>query len=334
MTLPKFDYAEPKSLRQASALLRQQRGKAMLIAGGTDLLQALKNRLKTPALLVDLKNIPRLDHISYSEKTGLQIGAMVSLRQLANSAVIKEKYPMLVEAALAVGTAQLQAMGTVGGNLCQDSLCQFYDRSPMARLMLEPCLKLGGHVCHAVSGSNKCWANYSGDLAPALLALHARVTIADSTEKKKIPLSKLYSDDGKRPTRLRAGQILTEIHVPPPAPHSGSAYLKLRLRKTIDYALLGVALYLSMEDGDAVCKDIALALTGVGKAPFLVKEAEQLKGKQVGDAEIAQVAEAAFKQAHPLSNIGGLTPAYRKEMVRVYVRKAFGVALESAGQDA
>jgi 4-hydroxybenzoyl-CoA reductase subunit beta len=329
MKLPPFEYAAPKSVPAACRLLKERGKEGMILAGGTDLLQALKNRLKMPRVLVDLRGLP-LDRIRYSRRTGLKLGACVSLRQLADDPVVKEKYPMLAAAARQVGTAQLQAMGTVGGNLCQDSLCMYYNRSPMMRLTLAPCHKLGGKVCHAVSGSKDCWAVYSGDLAPVLIALRARVVLAMSAGTKSIALTDLYTGDGKKPNRLKPGQIVTEVLVPPPAPHSGGAYLKLRMRKTIDYPLLGVAVALTMDD--QVCLDATLALTGVDKRPLWIAEAERLKGQVLCDEEVGQVALAAHKQAHPLSNVSELLPKYRREMIDVYVRLAFQQARQSVAK--
>lgn len=328
MTLPAFEFVEPRSLRHACRLLEEQQGRAALIAGGTDLLQSLRYRLKTPATLIALSGIPRLDAIRYDRSKGLRIGALVSLRQLARDQTIKSKYPVLAKAAQEVGTVQLQAMGTVGGNLCQDNLCLYYNRPPMSRLGLEPCLKLGGAVCHAVSGSNTCWAVYSGDLAPVLMALQASVTIANGQWKRTVSLSELYSGDGAKSLLLSPGEIVTEIRVPPPAPRSGSAYFKLRLRQVIDYPLLGVAAHLNLRNG--ACENVRVALTGVDKAPLLIPEARELEGKKIGEEEIAMVGQAAHRRAHPLSNVSEVTPKYRREMIDVYVRFALLKARENA----
>ncbi len=327
MKLPPFEYVQPKSVPAACRLVEQLGKEGMILAGGTDLLQALKNRLKTPRVLVDLQGLP-LDRIRYSVKAGLNIGALVSLRQLADDPTVQEKYPMLATAARQVGTAQLQAMGTVGGNLCQDNLCVYYNRSPMMRLTLAPCLKLGGKLCHAVSGSKDCWAVYSGDLAPALIALRARVVVATFAGKKSIALTDLYTGDGKKPNRLKSGQIVTEIHIPPPTPHSGSAYLKLRMRKTIDYPLLGVAVALAVDDG--ICVDATLVLTGVDKRPLWIAQAERLKGQVLSQDAVEPVALAAHKQAHPLGNVVELSAKYRRDMIDVYVKLAFQRAWQSA----
>ncbi len=327
MSLPQFDYVEPKSLRHACRVLAEQKGRALAIAGGTDLLQVLKNRLKTPRVIVDL-SVLRLNEIGFSNKTGLRLGALVTLRELARNAVVAEKYPILAQTAQQIGSPQLQAMGTVGGNLCQDNLCLYYNRAPMTRQMLAPCYKLGGRICHAVPNSSDCWAVYSGDLSPVLMTLDARIVIVHSDRTRTIPLHKLYTRDGLAPNILKPGQIVAEIQVPPPLPRSGGAYLKFRVRQTIDYPLLGVAVNLSLEKGNRACKDARVALTGVDQAPLLIQEAKKLKGKAIGEAEIAELARVARKQARPLSNVSELTPKYRREMVEVYVRRAFQEALE------
>lgn len=328
MKLPRFKYVDPTSLAKACRLLEAHGEEAMVIAGGTDLLQALKNRLKMPTVLVDLKNLPRLGVLTYSESKGLTIGAMVSLRHLANSPVVKDKYPVLAQAALQVASPQLQSMGTVGGNLCQDNLCLYYNRSPMVRASLEPCLKMGGDVCHAVSGSKDCWAVYSGDLAPVLMTLGAQVSITDTRGKEIIPLRSFYSGDGKKPNVLEPGRVVTAIRVPPPTPHSGATYFKLRLRKVMDYALLGVAANVSLRNG--VCEAAGLALTGIDKAPLWIQEAQSLVGKRIGDEEIMKLADAAHRRAHPLNNVSELTPKYRRDMIDVYTRLAIERACETA----
>jgi len=330
MTLPKFEYAQPQSTAEACQLLAARGGEAHVIAGGTDLIMALKNRQKVVKMLVDLSAISGLNQISYSETNGLKIGALVSLRHLAASPVVKQKYPILAQAALAVGTAQLQAMGTVGGNLCQDTCCMYFNRSATMRQSLEPCHKLGGDVCHVVNCSEDCWATYAGDLAPALLVLGAKTRIAGLEGEKVVSLTDLFSNDGTRPHTLRPGQFITEIDVPPSAPHSGGVYLKLRQRETLDYALLGVAVNLTMEPGDGICKDAALALTAVDKGPLLVEEAKQLNGKKPTDELISAVAKAAREKSRPIKSLYGFTVHYRREMIPVYVELAMQQARQRA----
>lgn len=328
MRLAQFELEVPRTLRAACRLLEGDGGDAQIIAGGTDLLTAMKNRLKNPGLLVDLRQIPHLDEILYSPRKGLRLGALVTLRQLAADRQVRGHYPLLAQAAAEVGSVQLQAMGTVGGNLCQDTCCMYFNRSPMLRAPLAPCHKLGGGACHVVSGSKSCWATYRGDLAPALLALGAEVSVASPAGSEMMPLNRLYSGDGRSPQTLQPGQIVAAIAAPPPAPGSGGAYLKLRLRKTIDYPLLGVAATVSLQDG--VCQKASLALTAVDKAPVVVREAQSLVGGRVTAEAVELLGQAAYGHAHPVNNASELPPAYRRDMVRVYVRRAMEQALRAA----
>ena len=330
MSLPKFDYARPQSSAEACQLLAARGGEAHVIAGGTDLVMALKNRQKIAGVLVDLSDVPGLDQISYSDNAGLKIGALVSLRHLAANPIVQKKYPILVEAALAVGTTQLQAMGTVGGNLCQDTCCLFFNRSELMRQSLEPCHKLGGEVCHVVNCSENCWSTYAGDLAPALLVLNAKIKIADVSGEKIVPVTELFSGDGTGPHTLAPGQFITEIQVPAPAPRSGAAYLKLRQRETLDYALLGVAINLTMAADDSICTDATVALTAVDKAPLLIDAARQLKGKRLTDESISELARAARDKAQPIKSLYGYTIHYRREMIPVYVAMATQEARQRA----
>lgn len=332
MKLPRFEFAEPESVADACRLLSASGVSAEPIAGGTDLLIALKNRQKKPGLLVDIGALPDLNRIAYSPQDGLRIGACVTLKRLALHPVVRKEYPLLVEAALSVGSVQLQAMGTVGGNLCQDSCCMFFNRSPLVRESLEACHKLGGTLCHVVQGSDECWATYTGDLAPALLALRAAIHVADTRGEHLHPLETLYSGDGKNPHLLRPGQLLKEIRIPAPRSNAGGVYLKLRQRDTLDYPQLGVAVHLALEPETGLCTEARLALTAVDKAPVLVAEAELLAGSRITEEHIVRVAQAAHKQAHPLKNQCGLSNRYRMSMVGVYVEQALRQAMETASK--
>lgn len=330
MKLPRFERAAPRSIAAASRLLAAKAGEAHVLAGGTDLLVALGNRQKRAGLVVDLFGIPSLDRLDYSAAGGLAIGALVSLRRLAADPRVTRGYPALAQAALAMGTVQLQAMGTVAGNLCQDTCCMYFNRSEPVRASLSPCHKLGGELCHVVDGSGDCWATYSGDLAPALLVLGARVMIGDADGERAVPLADLFSRDGRRPHTLRPGQIVTRILVPPAAPRSGSVYLKLRQRQSLDYPLLGVAARVTLGPDDGVCTQAAVALTAVDRAPVVVEEAGRLEGRLASDALMAEVAQAAYRRAQPVKNVCGLAVRYRRHMVKPYVTSALQQAVAMA----
>lgn len=333
MKLPTLEYIRPESTREACCALQAAAGEAQPIAGGTDLVPALKNRQKRIRLLVDLDGLPGLNEISYSRQSGLRIGAMATLRQVATHAAVRSGYPLLAQAAQSAGSVQLQVMGTVGGNICQDTCCQYFNRSARARRSWEPCHKLNGSVCHVVKNSKQCWASYAGDLAPALLALHAQVMIADANGRKMVPLRELFSGDGARPNTLRPGQIITEIVVPAPGPRCGQVYRKLRQRGSLDYPLLAVAVNLKMEKDGETCQEASIALTGVGRAPVVVEEAEQLAGSKVTRERIMEVSQAARRKSHPLMNICDLPASYRRQMVNVYVESSIQQALCAAREE-
>lgn len=329
MKLPRFDYTAPRSVQEACRVLEAGGGAARAIAGGTDLLTALRNRQETAALLVDLAALP-LGGVRYSGEEGLRIGALVSLRRLAADPAVGAHYPVLAQAARAAGTVQLQTMATVAGNLCQNTCCMYFHRATGPRQLLDPCLKLEGSVCHVVAGSAQCWATYAGDLAPVLLVLGAALVIASPRGETTVPVRNLFSGDGKHAHTLVPGQLITEIRIPKPAPHSGGAYLKLRQRQSVDYPLLGVAAYVAVDPAGDVCREAGLALTGVDRAPVVVEEASRLRGGPPTDEAIHTVAAAARRRAHPINNVCGVPVRYRRDMVNVYAESALRQALGAA----
>ena len=330
MKLPAFEYAEPDSMDEACRILAAPNGNAEIIAGGTELLQAMKNHLKFPRVLVSLERITRLTEIRYISDNGLTMGPLVTLHSLADHNEVKERYSLMAGAAQTIGGPQLQAMGTVGGNLCQDCCCIYYNRPPDLRKRQGSCFKLGGDVCHAVKRSPDCQAVYSGDLAPVLIVLRAEITLAEPAGEKTIPLQDMYSGDGKRPLNLKPGQVAKKIHVPAWGDRAGGAYLKLRRRKAIDYPLLGVAAAVILEDDGESCRSLGVAMTGIGSAPVAIQQAHILEGRTITDDKLDDLAEAAHALAKPVANVLGFSPRYRRDMVRVYVKMAVRQALADA----
>lgn len=332
MTMPLFDVAAPRTVREACRLLAEAPDGAEPLAGGTELLPALRHQTRHPGLLVDLAKVEGLDGLTYSPDRGLSIGARVTLKRLIRDASVGLHYPSLAEASRVMGTPQLQMMGTVAGNLCQDTCCLYIDRSAEQRDGLETCHKIGGQLCHAVGSSDLCWATYNGDLAPVLLALGATITVADADTQDVWPLERLYTLDGKTPLALRPDQIVTRIDVPPPARRSGATYLKLRQRGSLDYPLLGVAVAVELDDDDR-CVRAAVALTGVDRGPILIERASRLVGGAPTDERIDEVAKAAYKRARPIKNVWGYSVNYRMKMVLPYTTRALKQAFELAARD-
>lgn len=330
MRLPDFQYAEPTSLNDACIFLSEHAGDCKLIAGGTDLLPSMKQRIVTPAYLVNLSAIPDLKHCSYDERTGLQIGAGVTLRSLEKDPLVLKKYPSIAQAAGAVGSAQLREMGTAGGNLNLDTRCFYYNQSDFWRSCRATCIKLGGTVCNAMGGGKKCFAVFSGDLAPMLIALGATVTLVSLRGERSVSLKDYYTGDGVQPFVREPLEILSRINVPPQPEKTHGCYLKYRIRRSIDFPLADVAALVSFTGTGDVVRAARVVLGAVGMKPEVLEDvSELLKDKPLTNALMDEAGELAFKAAHPVPNTAG-TFSYRRRIIRVMVRRALREALDAA----
>jgi len=322
MRLPKFEHAYPLKIEEVSLLLEKYGPKASILAGGTDLLVACKLRIIKPSLLISLQGIEELKGIVFNEREGLKIGAMTNLSEIRFHPFICEHYPALSQAARSVGTPQLQEMGTLGGNLCLNTRCIYYNQSESWRKVRAQCLKMDGDVCHVVTKGKKCYAVFSGDMAPALISLNAKVRLVKNLEDRLIPLSHLYTGDGKEPIAIKRGELLKEIIIPSPMKRQSSTYLKYRMRGAIDFPLVGVAVQM-VSDENGICTDCRIVLTGVDSTPIDVSEArELLRGKAIDVETVNQASKKAVENAHPVSNTSCSTPAYRRKMVGILTREA------------
>jgi len=337
MRLPKFEHLQPESLEEALDLLSEHGEEAKAIAGGTDLLVSMKQRLLTPKYLLNLKGLAELDFIEEG-KEGLRLGALTRLTTLIKSPRVQERFPVLAQATSYVAAPPLRNMGTLGGNLCLNTRCFFYNQSQFWRQARPLCFKTGGEMCHVVKGGDHCYSVYQGDLAPVLIALEARVKLVKKGGERVIPLLDLYTGKGEGPITLEVGEILTEVEIPDPAPDLqsgesslttaswGGDYQKLRYRGAMDFPLVGVAAVLH-RNGEG-CAGAKVVLTAVASAPVVVEEASRLLEGQKSDEEaIARAAEAAYEVAHPVANVGS-TPLYRRKMVRVMTKRAIANAVQ------
>jgi 4-hydroxybenzoyl-CoA reductase subunit beta len=289
LRLPWFDYRAPRSVAEAAKILAGEGPAAMLIAGGTDLLPNMKRRHQSPKVLVSLKGIEELKELNGS------FGAGLTLSQVVKS----EKAPAaLRQAAAQVATPHLRNMGTLGGNLCLDTRCTYYNQTYEWRKAIDFCLKKDGSTCWVATASKRCVAVSSTDTAPALIALNASVILVTGNSEREIPVESLYKNDGIDYLSRRADEVLTGVKVP-----SGwtSTYWKLRRRGSFDFPILGVAAALKLS-GDIV-EEARIALGAVASRPFLVDKAgEFLKGKRLTDEAIAQAAELVANRAKPMDN--------------------------------
>jgi 4-hydroxybenzoyl-CoA reductase subunit beta len=325
MRLPAFAYLRPRELGEASALLAEHGDAAAVVAGGTDLFPKLKRRQIAPTVLVSLHGIEELRGVR--SNGGVTLGAGTRIAEVVSHPALTGPYAALARAAGMIASPQIRNAGTVGGNLCLDVRCDFYDRPESWRDALGYCLKEGADVCRLASGGCRCWAISTSDLAPVALALEGVVRITGAQGERSLAAADLYRDDGTAHLSLTADEIVTELELPP-ADGIRATYLKLRQRGSMDFPLVGVAAAVEVDE-EGVCRDARIALGAVASLPLRVGAAEALVvGRPLDDESIAEAADAAAALSKPMGNTG-LTPAYRKRIVRVYVARALA---ELAGQ--
>jgi 4-hydroxybenzoyl-CoA reductase subunit beta len=285
-------YHVPDTLEQALALLSEHRAAAALLAGGTDLVPALKYRVLQAYHLVSLKRIPGLRHISISQHGDLSIGAFATLRDVAVSPLVRTVCPALAEAASLAGSPLLRNRGTLGGNVCLDTRCWYYNQTEAWRANRGSCQKAAGKQCYVNEKQNRCVALFSADTPPALIVAGALATLIGPQGERTIPVEALYSGDGLRPLAKAEAEILTKITVPAAVTRWGTAYIKYSVRDSIDFPVLGVAAAVEMST-DGTIAEARIAFTGAKAAPFRLPEVEVvLRGRrppEEGDRALAQL---------------------------------------------
>jgi len=323
MTLSNFKLLRPRTVEEAVSLLAKHAGDGAratrVIAGGTDLIPSMRQKLFEPENVIDIRHIAELKGIRETEQ-GTEIGALTTLSSVERSANLKQRYPVLVEAAKTVASPVIRNMATLGGNICLDTRCLWYNQSLTWRKSCGFCIKKDGDLCHVAPGGKKCWAAFSGDTPAALLCVDAEIELASSQGTRRLPLSEFYTGEGDNYRRLECNELLTRVILPKAASGLRGTYRKLRVRGSIDYPLAGVAVTMKRSNGDIELASIAL--TAVNPAPVLLtKTSEALQGKRL-DEELAEfVGDLAAKTAKPLTT-SALTPEYRREMIRVLTKRA------------
>ncbi len=316
MRLPRFQFFAPTRIEDAADLLATaEPGDAMIVAGGTDLLPNMKRRQQTPRCLVGLRRIPELRRITNGHD--LTIGAGVTLSALMRDERVRHHYAGLWQAAAHVATPHLRNMGTIGGNLCLDTRCNYYDQNYEWRKAIDFCMKKDGDICWVATSSPRCLAVSSTDTAPALLALGASVTLTSAEGARTIPLAGLYRNDGIHYLTRRPTEILTSVSVPR-ADAWRSTYWKLRRRGAFDFPVLSVAAAARL-DNHGVVETARIVLGAVASQPLeAVQASVALAGRQLTDDTIAEVAELAARPARPMDNTD-FTLVWRKRMTKELV---------------
>jgi 4-hydroxybenzoyl-CoA reductase subunit beta len=323
LSLPDFKLLRPRSLDEAVGCLAKHASSSArlrIVAGGTDLIPSMRQKLFEPEFVLDLRHIAELQGIREQKGSGVEIGALTSLTDVEHSALLRKRYSVLTEAAATVASPVLRNMGTIGGNICLDTRCLWYNQSLTWRKGCGFCIKKDGDLCHVAPGGTKCWAAFSGDTPAALLCLNAEVEIVSPKGTRRIPLREFYTGLGDNYRKLQPDELLTRVFLPEASADYRGVYRKLRIRGSIDYPLAGVAVVMKRSNGHVA--DARVAITAVNPAPLLVKGAsEALNGKAVDDCVADAVGVLAAKTAKPLTT-SALTPEYRREMIRVFTRRA------------
>jgi xanthine dehydrogenase YagS FAD-binding subunit len=317
--MKEFKLAQPQNIEQVTSLPPDE--KYFLMAGGTDLLDEIKNETIDPEVVVDLKTIPGLAYIN-STQEGIRIGAMTRVSELAEDPTIETKYPVLHEAALSLATPQLRNVGTVGGNLCQRPRCWYY-RDPLVE-----CRKKGGSRCYASGGRNRyhailgggiCYIVHPSDLAPALICLNAEVTLATAEGDKTLALEEFYTlprDNVRKENILKPNEVLKEIAIPPVKSGGKSTYVKLKERGTWDFSVASAAVYGTVSGN--VFANIKIVLGGVAPVPWRLEKAERsLTGKTITEDLVTKAAMEALSDARPLKENG-----YKQDLAAAVASRA------------
>ncbi len=312
--MPDFEYIQPETVVQVCSMLSQQPGAAVL-AGGTDLLVNLKHGFIKPPILIDLRKITGLNLIELTAE-GARIGPLATLKKLSTHPAIVAKLPALATAALAVGSYHHQVMGTLGGNICQGNRCSFLNQSAAWRQARPACHKTGGAVCHVVPGSDRCYACYHGELAPVLVTLGALASLTGVDGSRKILIEDLFTGEGKTPIEKAIDEIITGIDIPAEAMSGESLYLKSAIRGSIDFPVLGLALWHSPES-----KRYRICYTGVGTRPVRAGRVERLlEGHDLHGDLVDEACELATEEAQPVKNTSCPPSAKRHLMKRMLCR--------------
>jgi 4-hydroxybenzoyl-CoA reductase subunit beta len=324
--LPDFELLSPTTLAEVLAA-RQRHPEARLLGGGTDLVVNIRRGIVAPPVLIETSRVAELRSIA-ADAAGLEIGAAVTLAEIARHPGIAQHYPVVAEAAASIAGPTHRNMGTLGGNLCLDTRCIYYNQSEWWRQANNHCLKTTGDVCHVAPGSRGvCFATFSGDLAPALLVLEAEIDLAGPEGRRSIPLERLYigharhdgsgEGDGKRYLALRLGELVTAVRVSA-TPGLRSGYDKVRIRRSIEYPVAGVAVALRRE-GDRLA-DLRVAVTGTNPRPVLLAGTRGLAGGPL-DGEVLRGLDALVRD-QVMSMKTTFTPGtYRRRVAGVLARR-------------
>jgi len=325
LRLPSFTYLQPRTLKEALAMKADAGPDGMYVAGGTDLYPNMKRRHQEPRTVISLMGIPELAQCGV-RNAECGIGPCVTLTAVADNPAIRRDYAAVAHAAALVSTPLLRNMGTLGGNLCLDTRCNYYNQTYEWRKAIDFCMKKDGHICWVAPSSPRCWAVSSSDVAPVMVALGADYVLVGPGGERVVPAARFYHNDGINYLTKQPDEVLATVRIP--APDGWDAvYHKLRRRGSFDFPVLGVAAWVKWEQGAGSRErgrvvEARIVLGGVASWPQEVPEAgAALVGTDLSDEGVAAAAGAAYRPAKPMDNTD-FDLSWRKQMTRVYVTRA------------
>ena len=317
LRLPAFELVKPTTVDEAIELLTEHGKDAMPVAGGTDLLPNMKHELFTPKVLVSLSGIESLKTVR-EEATEWWLGAGCTLHDLAQHHDLQTTFPALTHALGAIAGPHHRRMATLGGNICLDTRCLYYNQTFFWRQALGFCLKKDGDTCH-VAGGRKCVAAASNDSAPPLIVYQAEVEALGPNGSRRIPMAQFYVPDGIKNTCLEPGELVLGVRLPKPNRTTRASFHKMRRRDAIDFPLLNMAVLVDC-DANNVVQQLRIAVSALAARPNIVRGLDKLLGETWSDELVAKIVKRAQKGSVPLTNLA-TDPRWRRAMVPVFVRR-------------
>ena len=309
--LPRLKYHRPETIGEVLQIKKTYGENSIILAGGTDVIPMLKRRNISCDKVINIKRIKPLKEITYDEKNGLNVGAAVTLREVADHPVVSSTFPLLGKAVQSVAYNQIRNMGTLVGNICVDNKCTYFNQSDLWWQSRPDCFKRGGDRCYVVKGGKQCFALSAGDTVSALIALDASLTIVGTEGEQQKLLEDFYTGDGKNPHKLDHNELVTSVHIPSPARGWKEGFLKKSQRGSVDFAIATLSVRLRT-NGTGV-EDVRIALNGVSTKPIRANEAEQyLIGKHIDGETINEAARVLLGEIKPLSSIGASIQVRRR----------------------
>ncbi len=309
-----FNYARPRSLAEASSVLSELSGKGKAIAGGTGLVPSLNHSLYRPQTLVDLGNVEALRGIRETASGDVWIGATTRLYEVSASELLRSKHPVLADAAGKVASYQIRSMATIGGNICLDSRCWYYNQSTFWRKSYPDCRKVGGNTCYVVKAGSRCYALMSSDLAPLLVAMGAKLEVYNTGSSRLVAVEDLFTGDGARPNNLGPGDVLAHV-ILPKLENTVVSFNKYSLHPPVNFGLVTLAVAITTDPASKIIQGARLVYGCVDSAPVRCLEAESaISGTEVGQLDPAKVGAIAGKEITVYSSVNA-GQAYKRQII-------------------